>query len=76
MGRDYKKESKKRKEKSKRFVAEIEKDLAEEFLEALEKDNNKEYSTWLRNNIKKYLKKDWKSVDIRVHVCYCNYRKR
>lgn len=57
MARDYKKESEKRKEKSKRFVVDLEKDLAEEFTEQLQKDN-KAYSTWVRDNVKKYLKKD------------------
>ncbi len=55
--RNYKKESEKRKEKSKRFVVDLEKDLAEEFTVQLQKDN-KAYSTWVRDNVKKYLKKD------------------
>nr|DAI43410.1 MAG TPA: Ribbon-helix-helix domain [Caudoviricetes sp.] len=56
MNRDYKKENENRKRKVKRFVVDIEKDLAEEFTVQLQKDG-KQYSDWVRDNIKKYLKK-------------------
>lgn len=51
--RDYKKELEWEKGKYKRLVAKIDKDLAEEFLKQL----NKPFSTWLREQIKKFLKK-------------------
>ena len=57
MNRDYKKENENRKRKVKRFVVDIEKDLAEEFTVQLQKDG-KQYSDWVRDNIKLYLKKN------------------
>ncbi|CDA30124.1 unknown [Clostridium sp. CAG:492] len=57
MSRDYKKESEKRKEKVKRFVVDVNRNLADKFLLQLEKDN-KPYSTWVKENIEKYLKKN------------------
>lgn len=57
MSRDYKKESENRKKKVKRFVVDIDRNLAEEFLLQLEKDQ-KPYSTWVKENIKKYLQKN------------------
>jgi metal-responsive CopG/Arc/MetJ family transcriptional regulator len=57
MNRDYKKENENRKRKVKRFVVDIEKDLAEEFTVQLQKDG-KQYSDWVRDNIKIYLKKN------------------
>ena len=56
MSRNLKKESEWRKNKYKRFVVDIEKDLAEDFLDKLEKEG-KAYSIWVRENIQKYLKK-------------------
>ncbi len=57
MKRDYKKETETRKKKVKRFVVDIDRNLADEFLSQLEKDSI-QYSDWVRENIKKYLKKD------------------
>lgn len=54
MARDYKKELKWENEKYKRLVAKIDKDLAEEFLQKLDKP----YTTWVREEIEKYLKKN------------------
>lgn len=56
MSRNLKKESEWRKKKYKRYVVDIEKELAEEFSNKLQKDG-KAYSAWVRENIKKYLKK-------------------
>ena len=56
MSRDLKKESEWRKKKYKRYVVDVEKDLAEEFSKKLEKEG-KPYSSWIKENIKKYLKK-------------------
>ena len=56
MSRDLKKENQWRKNKYKRFVVDVEKDLAKEFSEKLEKDGIA-YSTCVKENIKKYLKK-------------------
>ena len=56
MSRDLKKESEWRKKKYKRYVVDVERKLAEEFSAKLEKDR-KAYSSWAKENIKKYLKK-------------------
>ncbi len=56
MSRDLKKESEWRKKKYKRYVVDVERKLAEEFSAKLEKDG-KAYSSWAKENIKKYLKK-------------------
>ena len=56
MSRNFKKENEWRKNKYKRYVVDIEKDLAEEFSEKL-KNDGKPYSIWVKENIKKYLKK-------------------
>lgn len=51
--RDYKKESKWESEKYKRLVAKVDKDLAEEFLQKLDKP----YAVWVKEEIEKFLKK-------------------
>ena len=51
--RDYKKESKWESEKYKRLVAKVDKDLAEEFLQELDKP----YAVWVKEEIEKFLKK-------------------
>lgn len=53
MSRNYQKESAWENQKYKRLVAKIDKELAEEFLEKLDKP----YATWLRGEIEKFLKK-------------------
>lgn len=54
MSRDYKKESKWENKKYKRLVAKIDKNLAEEFLQKLDKP----YAVWLKEKIEKYLEKN------------------
>ena len=54
MSRNLKKESEWRKKKYKRYVVDVEKDLAEEFSKKLGKEG-KPYSSWVKENIKKYL---------------------
>jgi hypothetical protein len=54
MSRDYKKESEWENEKYKRLVAKIDKNLAEEFLQKLDKP----YAVWLKEKIEKYLEKN------------------
>lgn len=49
MPRNYKNETEWEKEKYKRLVAKIDKDLAEEFLIKI----NKPFATWLKEEIKK-----------------------
>ena len=56
MSRDFKKENEWRRKKYKRYVVDIEKDLAEEFSNKLQEDK-KPYSIWVKENIQKYLKK-------------------
>ncbi len=51
--RNYKKELEWENTKYKRLVAKIDKKLAEEFLEKLDKP----YATWLKEEINKFLKK-------------------
>lgn len=55
MSRDYKKETAVRKKKVKRFVVDVERDMAEKFIEALKK-SEKTYSEWVKENIEKFLK--------------------
>lgn len=55
--RDLKKETEWRKNKYKRFVVDIDKDIAEQFSSKLEKDG-KAYSEWVKEHIKKYLEKN------------------
>ena len=52
--RDYRKESLLRKEKKKRFVVDIDKGTANKLCIKL-KEDNLEYSTWIKENIKKYI---------------------
>ena len=54
MSRDYKKESEWENKKYKRLVAKIDKNLAEEFLQNLDKP----YAVWLKEKIEKYLEKN------------------
>lgn len=54
--RDLKKETEWRKNKYKRLVVDVDKDLAEQFLEKLKK-SGKTYSEWAKENIEKFLKK-------------------
>lgn len=54
MSRDYRKETEWENQKYKRLVAKINKDLAEEFLQKLDKP----YATWVREEIEKFLKKN------------------
>lgn len=56
MPRNLKKENEWRKNKYKRYVVDVEKDLAEEFSKKLQEEE-KAYSSWVKENIKKYLKK-------------------
>ena len=53
MSRNYKKENEWEKEKYKRLVAKIDKNLAEEFLNKI----NKPYAIWLKEKINEELKK-------------------
>lgn len=55
--RNYEKETKWRKEKYKRYVLDLDKEIAEKFSEKLKKDNKK-YSEWAKERIKKYLEKN------------------
>lgn len=55
--RDLKKETEWRKNKYKRFVVDIDKNIAEQFSSKLEKDG-KAYSEWVKEHIKKYLEKN------------------
>lgn len=57
MARDLKKETEWRKTKYKRYVVDVDKDVAEQFSSKLEKDG-KTYSVWVKEHIKKYLKKN------------------
>jgi len=54
MSRDYKKELEWENKKYKRLVAKIDKNLAEEFLQKLDKP----YAVWLKEKIEKYLEKN------------------
>ena len=54
MSRDYKKEAEWENKKYKRLVAKIDKNLAEEFLQKLDKP----YAIWLKEKIEKYLEKN------------------
>ena len=54
MSRDYKKEAELENKKYKRLVAKIDKNLAEEFLQKLDKP----YAVWLKEKIEKYLEKN------------------
>lgn len=54
MSRDYKKGSEWENKKYKRLVAKIDKNLAEEFLQKLDKP----YAVWLKEKIEKYLEKN------------------
>ena len=54
--RDLKKETEWRKNKYKRLVVDVDKDIAERFLKELEK-NGKTYSEWVKENIQKILEK-------------------
>lgn len=56
MARDFKKETEWRKKKYKRYVVDVEKDIAEQFSAKL-KNDGKAYSDWVKEHIKKYLKK-------------------
>lgn len=53
MARNYQKEKEWEENKYKRMVAKIDKDLASEFLNRLDKP----YATWLREQIENYLQK-------------------
>lgn len=53
MARDYKKEREWENQKYKRLVAKVDKDLAEEFLQKLDKP----YAAWVKEEIEKFLKK-------------------
>lgn len=55
--RDFKKETEWRKNKYKRLVADVDKDIANKFQEQLKKDNIK-FSDWIKENIKNYLEKN------------------
>ncbi len=57
MARDIKKETEWRKNKYKRLVVDVDKDIAEQFQEKLKKDEIT-YSEWVKEHIKKYLKKN------------------
>lgn len=54
MSRNYEKETEWEKNKYKRLVAKIDKDLANTFLEKLDKP----YATWLKEEIEKFLEKN------------------
>lgn len=54
MARDYKKELEWENKKYKRLVAKVDKELAEEFLKKLQKP----YTSWLREEIENFLKKN------------------
>lgn len=55
--RDLKKETEWRKNKYKRLVVDVDKDIAEKFLKRLESEG-KTYSEWAKENIKKILEKN------------------
>ena len=55
--RNYEKENIWRKEKYKRYVLDLDKKIAERFSEKLKKDNKK-YSEWAKECIRKYLEKN------------------
>lgn len=55
--RDLKKETEWRKNKYKRLVVDVDKDIAEKFLQRLESEG-KNYSEWVKENIKKILEKN------------------
>lgn len=55
--RDLKKETEWRKNKYKRLVVDVDKDVAEKFSQKLENEG-KTYSEWVKENIKKFLEKD------------------
>lgn len=55
MSRNLKKETEWRKTKYKRFVVDVDKEIAEQFQEKL-KNENTAYSDWVKLHIKKYLK--------------------
>ena len=55
--RDLKKETEWRKNKYKRLVVDIDKDIAEKFQDRLKNDETT-YSVWVKKNIEKYLKKN------------------
>ena len=54
MSRNYKKETEWENQKYKRLVAKVDKTLAEEFLQKLDKP----YATWIKEEIEKFLKKN------------------
>ena len=54
MSRNYEKETKWEKEKYKRLVAKIDKDIAEKFLKRIDKP----YAVWLKDKIDEELKKE------------------
>lgn len=54
MSRDYRKETEWENKKYKRLVAKIDKNLAEEFLQKLDKP----YAIWPKEKIEKYLEKN------------------
>ena len=54
MSRNYNKESQWEKEKYKRLVAKIDKEIAEEFLNKIDKP----YAVWLKEKISEELKKE------------------
>lgn len=56
MARDLKKENEWRKQKYKRFVVDVDIDTAKAFIERLHEDNIT-YSEFVKEKIKKYLKK-------------------
>lgn len=56
MARDLKKETEWRKNKYKRLVVDVDKEVAEIFLNKLQKDQ-KNYSEWVKEKIENYLKK-------------------
>jgi hypothetical protein len=56
MARDLKKETEWRKNKYKRLVVDVDKEIAEIFLNKLQKDQ-KNYSEWVKEKIENYLKK-------------------
>lgn len=58
--RDLKKETEWRKNKYKRLVVDVDKDIAEKFLKELEKAG-KTYSEWVKENIQKILEKNKKN---------------
>lgn len=55
--RNLKKETEWRKNKYKRFVVDIDKNIAEQFSKKLQ-DDGKAYSEWVKENVEKYLEKN------------------